>query len=87
MPVIKELLDELVGPVWFTSLDLKAGYHQIRMAPEDEFKTAFKTHLGHYEFKVMSYGLACAPGTFKGVMNFVFLPLIHEESWFLLMTF
>ncbi|XP_040259896.1 uncharacterized protein [Aegilops tauschii subsp. strangulata] len=46
MPVVEELLDELAGAVWFTSLDLKAGYHQIRMAPEDVFKTAFKTHLG-----------------------------------------
>jgi hypothetical protein len=50
----------------------------IGMALEDEFKTTFKTDLGHYEFKVMLYGLACAPGTFQGVMNFVFSPLIRQ---------
>lgn len=76
MPVVEELLDELAGAVWFTSLDPKAGYHKIRMAPEDVFKTAFKTHLGHYEFKGMPYGLAYAPDMFQGVMNFVLSPLL-----------
>lgn len=78
MPVVEELLDELAGSKWFTSLDLKAGYHQIRMATGDVFKTAFKTHLGHYEFKVMPYGLSEALGTFQGVMNFVLAGLIRH---------
>ncbi len=79
LPRIDDLIDQLREAIVFSSLDLRAGYNQIRLQPDDAPKTAFQTPFGHYQDKVMYFGLTNAPTTFQSVMNNLFRPYIGKH--------
>lgn len=78
VPMFDQIMDELAGACWFTNLDLRSGFHHIRLKSWEEFKTAFQTHCVHYEFRVMAFGLSGAPGSVQGAMNETLAPGLQK---------
>ena len=78
LPVIEDMLASLRGAKCFTTMDMEQGFHQVRMAPKDRHKTAFRTFMGPVEWHVMPFGLKGAPSTFQATMNAMFFDILGK---------
>ncbi|KAC9475838.1 hypothetical protein E3N88_45765 [Mikania micrantha] len=78
LPMIDDLFDQLQGVSYFTNINLRSGYHQLRFRDEDVPKTIFRTRYRHYEFMVLPFGLTNVPAVFMDLMNRVYKPYLDK---------